>query len=145
MSIQSLESERQSILHRMQMSRDGYRHMLTEDSAGDHGSLSAAQVAIAKPYRADIVVEPRQQFPRSATMRLITQHPVACSVAVALLVLVGPRRMMRIAGRSSSKVSELTERNRGKMELMGRGVRLAVQYLPLATRYLRNMRAARRR
>jgi len=145
MSIQSLESERQSILQRMQMSRDGYRHMLTEDT-GEVRNKPAFRFSSPVQYGSDVAANPAaDKFPRSMTMRVLTRHPVACSVAVALLLFVGPRRMARASRRSASKVTEVTARNRDNLAMVGRGVKLAAQFLPIATQYLRSSGAIRRR
>jgi len=143
MSIQSLESEREAILQRMHMSRNGYRHMLMEDSGADHDKPAThfAEEAYLGP---DAVMErqrPRGRFPRSMTMRLITRHPVACALAAATLAVLGPRRIMRIATRGSTKATRLALRNRDNIQLLGR---VATVAMPMAAKYLQQKRASRR-
>lgn len=125
MSLQSLESERQSILRRMQMSRSGYRHMLMEDTASDHDKPAAHYAeearALAMPQ------EEARQFPRSVTMRLITRHPFALALAVTALVVIGPRRIMRFAARGSTTATAMSLRNRDNIDLVSRLLALAVQ------------------
>ncbi len=156
MSIQSLESERQAILHRMHMSRSSYRHLLMDDSAADHDK-PATHFADQPPYSGAYsapsvtqgsgrsVVLREDRFPRSATMRVITRHPVACSVALAALLVIGPRRMLRMARSGSSRVTEVTRRNRDNFGMLARVAKLALPYVPAATQYLRPPLAARRR
>lgn len=132
MSLHSLESERNSILDRMQMSRTGFRHMLSDDE--DEVRHAAADLhhepASASPHHpAYVQTRARPPFPRSATMKLLTRHPFACALAVAAVVVIGPRRLVRTAAKSSGMVTALTLRNQANVEMISRLIALVGQQL----------------
>lgn len=137
MSLHSLESERNTILERMQMSRGGYRHMLADDDddtqysgrqadAARHASPSASPLHPA--YAQSRHTRARGSFPRSATMKLLTRHPLACAIAVAAVVVIGPRRLLRTALTSGTTVTALTLRNQANIDMIGRLIAMAGQY-----------------
>jgi hypothetical protein len=130
MSLQSLESERNAILNRMQMSRTGFRHKLADDE--DEVHYAAEDLRTTSPsgslhHPAYVAARGRHRFPRSATMKLITQHPFACALAVAAVVVIGPRRIMRTALNSGTAVTALTLRNQANVDMIGRVLALVGQ------------------
>jgi len=130
MSLHSLESERNSILDRMQMSRTGFRHMLSDDEDEvRHAAADLRQApASASPlHPAYAQAQVRRGFPRSATMKLLTRHPFACALAVAAVVVIGPRRLVRTAVKSGGTVSALTLRNQANVEMISRLIALVGQ------------------
>ncbi|WP_019140439.1 hypothetical protein [Noviherbaspirillum massiliense] len=106
MSGHSLEEERQAILTRMQATRENYRRMLTDEpdlnADGTHQAYSSVL----------------RWAPRSGAMRLLTQHPIACAVAVAALVAIGPRRIARGVARSGTTITNLTVRNQANIAML---------------------------
>jgi hypothetical protein len=130
MSLHSLESERNSILDRMQMSRTGFRHMLSDDEDEVHHAAADLRdvPASASPHHpAYVQTQARRTFPRSATMKLLTRHPFACALAVAAVVVIGPRRLVRTAVKSGGTVSALTLRNQANVEMISRLIALVGQ------------------
>lgn len=88
----SLEEERQSILARMQVSRDHYRRMLLNQpeihANPAHPQGRHAAYALAGP-----------EFPRSKALRWVGQHPLLTAAAAAtVLALLASR-----AGRGAAK------------------------------------------
>ena len=143
MSLHSLESERNSILDRMQMSRTGFRHMLSDDE--DEARQAVADMrhapASASPHHpAYVATQARPRFPRSATMKLISRHPFACALAVAAVVIVGPRRIVRSAANGGSAVTALTLRNQANVDMISRLIALVGQQLAQRNRARRSMR-----
>jgi hypothetical protein len=137
MSLHSLESERNAILNRMQMSRSGYRHMLGDDE--DEMHAAAADLRTASPsgsphHPAYVDSHVRHRFPRSATMKLLTRHPFACALAVAAVVVIGPRRIMRTALKSGPAVTALTLRNPANVDMISRVLALVGQQVAQRTR-----------
>jgi predicted phage tail protein len=136
MSLHSLESERNSILDRMQMSRTGFRHMLSDDEDEMRHAVAdlhhePASVSPHHPAHAQARARP---FPRSVTMTLLTRHPFACALAVAAVVVIGPRRLVRAAAKSSGMVSALTLRNQANVDMISRLIALAGQQLAQRSR-----------
>lgn len=78
----SLEEERQALLDQIHTSRDTYRRMLHENEA-----------AQSRPALAPVVVQPANRFPRSMTMRWITDHPYLVAGSLAGAALLAPRRV----------------------------------------------------
>jgi hypothetical protein len=143
MSLHSLESERNSILDRMQMSRTGFRHMLSDDEDEMRHAVADLhhEPASASPHHpAYVQARAPRPFPRSATMKLLTRHPFACALAVAAVVVIGPRRLVRTAAKSSGMVSALTLRNQANVEMISRLIALVGQQLAQRNRTRRTPR-----
>lgn len=115
----SLEEERQSILERMQMSRETYRRMLSDQpDVLEHRRIGAARqpepLAVASEvghYRDDRQLArfsaAQGGFPRSTAMRWAMRHPFMCAAAVAAVAAIGPRRILRTAAGSGAVVTAL--------------------------------------
>lgn len=113
MSNHSIEDERQAILNRMEASRERYRHMLRnqpEVIANVHHPVG----------RHAAYALPEDSFPRSATMRWIAQHPLLCAAAIAAVVAIGPRRIMRTAIKGGNAAASLTLRNSPNIDTLSR-------------------------
>jgi hypothetical protein len=137
MSLHSLESERNAILNRMQMSRSGYRHMLADDEDEMHHAaddLHAASPSASPHHPAYVDARAHHRFPRSATMKLLTRHPFAFALAVAAIVVIGPRRIMRTALNSGTAVTALTLRNQANVDMIGRVLALVGQQVAQRSR-----------
>jgi hypothetical protein len=137
MSLHSLESERNAILNRMQMSRSGYRHMLADDEDEMHHAadeLRTASPSGSPHHPAHFDARARHRFPRSATMKLLTRHPFAFALAVAAIVVIGPRRIMRTALNSGTAVTALTLRNQANVDMIGRVLALVGQQVAQRSR-----------
>jgi hypothetical protein len=137
MSLHSLESERNAILNRMQMSRSGYRHKLADDEDEMHyaaDDLHAVSPSASPHHPAYVGSRARHRFPRSATMKLLTRHPFACALAVAAVVVIGPRRIMRTALKSSTAVTALTLRNQANVDMISRVLALVGQQVAQRSR-----------
>lgn len=125
----SLEEERQSILHRMQLSREHYRRMLLNQPevhanphhpAGHHASYALAN----------------DQFPRSKAMRWVAQHPVLCAAAVAAVIAIGPARLARTAMKGGNAAGTLTARAASNIDNLTR-------ILGMVATVVQSMQAAR--
>lgn len=115
----SLEEERQSILERMQMSRETYRRMLSDQpDVIEHRRTGTAHqpepLAVAPEvahYRDNRQLSrfsaAQGSFPRSAAMRWAMQHPFMCAAAVAAVVAIGPRRILHTAVSSGAAAKAL--------------------------------------
>jgi hypothetical protein len=135
MSLHSLESERNAILNRMQMSRTGFRHMLADDE--DEMHAAAADLHATSPLTSQhhpAHIDSRHRFPRSATMRLLTRHPFACALTVAAVVVIGPRRIMRTVVNKGSVLTALTLRNQANVDMIGRVLALVGQQVAQRSR-----------
>lgn len=134
----SLEAERQAILSRMQASRDEYRKVLKEGAevhlhdghlqveplhgiAGHHGMVSH----YAQPHN------PALELAGSAAA-WARQHPFLCAAAVAAVVAVGPRRIMRSARGAVSggaALTALTLRNTKNIDTLTRLISSVAGYM----------------
>jgi hypothetical protein len=113
MSNHSIEDERQAILDRMEASRERYRRMLRDQPeviANVHHPVG----------RHAAYAVPEDRFPRSAAMRWVAQHPLLCAAAVAAVVVIGPRRIMRTAIKGGSAATSLTLRNSSNIDTLSR-------------------------
>ncbi|MBN9407822.1 MAG: hypothetical protein J0H69_01615 [Burkholderiales bacterium] len=63
-------------------------------SAAADVAESAARVAVARPVQ---TLPPADPFPRSVTLQVAMRHPAVAVAAVALVLAIGPRRLMRTA------------------------------------------------
>jgi len=144
MSTQSLEDERKSILERMRTRRENYRRMLTDGAdlddvvieqpaIGTHhaatmhrpdGTTSSLPAGQLHAYSGNTHVYTHNrvpdQFPRSTTMKVITEHPLLVAAAVAAVIAIGPRRIMRTAMTSGATLTALTMNNPSNADLAGR-------------------------
>lgn len=114
MSNHSIENERQAILDRMEASRERYRRMLRnqpEVIANVHHPVGR-HAAYALPEE--------DRFPRSATMRWIAQHPLLCAAAIAAVVAIGPRRIVRTAIKGGNAAASLTLRTGSNIDTLSR-------------------------
>ncbi|MGE5622800.1 MAG: hypothetical protein ACM3WS_06575, partial [Bacillota bacterium] len=94
----SLEEERQSILARMQVSREHYRRMLLNQSevhanpahpAGHHATYELAGPG----------------FPRSAALRWVAQHPLLTAAAAATVLALVSSRVARSAAKNTARTA----------------------------------------
>lgn len=126
MSNHSIEDERQAILDRMEVSRERYRRMLRnqpEVIANVHHPVG----------RHAAYALPEDRFPRSAAMRWVAQHPLLCAAAIAAVVVIGPRRIMRTAIKGGNAAASLTVRNSPNIDTLSRLLTIVadvVAYLP---------------
>jgi hypothetical protein len=95
----SLADEKQALLAKMQASRVAYRRMLlgTDD--------------------VETVIDNTQQatsFPKSKTVRWIRDHPYLSLLAIGALV-IGPRRIVRIAARRGKTATSMVIRNQNRV------------------------------
>jgi len=150
MSTQSLEDERKTILERMRARRENYRRMLTDgadldDVVIEQPAIAAQRTGAPAPQRLDgLPAQPNghlhadglhaysgntrvythdrvpDQFPRSTTMKVITEHPLLCAAAVAAVIAIGPKRIMRTVMTSGTAVTALTMNNPSNADLAGR-------------------------
>lgn len=114
MSNHSLEDERQAILDRMEASRNRYQRMLRnqpEVIANVHHPVG----------RHAAYAVPEDRFPRSAALRWVAHHPLLCVAAIAAVVAIGPRRIVRTALKGgSAATSSLTLLNSPNIDTLGR-------------------------
>ncbi len=143
----SLEHERQSILSRMQTSREQYRRMLMDDSdlhthnqslhgshlngsgspgaaytGGTAGMHSAAGHEGAAPQYSNHY-QSQSATPADMALAWAKQHPLLCAAAVAAVVAIGPRRLMRTVGSalaSGGALTALTLRNPSNIDAITR-------------------------
>lgn len=130
MSSHSLEEERQAILDRMQRSRESYRRMLSGQGAISgsrhalHHDESSHSSAISHqplaPANRHSYASTYRWAPRGGAMRILTDHPVMCALAVAAVVAIGPRRIVRTVANSGKTVTNLTLRNQANIAMLTR-------------------------
>lgn len=92
----SLEEERQSILARMQVSREHYRRMLLNQP-----ELHANPAHPAGHHASYALTGP--QFPRSAALRWVAQHPLLTAAATATVLALVSSRVARSAAKNTVK------------------------------------------
>jgi hypothetical protein len=104
----SLQEERDALIEHIHASRSAYRRMLTDINTTEEQKFDNETARLA-PQQKD--------FPRSMTMRWITQHPYLSAFAVAgvaALVVIGPRRAVRtVAGRAAAVKQSAVVRRSG--------------------------------
>jgi hypothetical protein len=144
-NIPSLEAERQTILARMQANREQYRRMLMNNTdAGRHGEFPAAQHGAAStgPASADMESAYTPSHAHSFTdfsdlrqnpaLLWMKQHPLLCAAAVAAVVAIGPKRIVRTArsvAASGTALTALTLRNQQNVDMLGRLLSTVVNYV----------------
>jgi len=130
MSGQSLESERQAILERMQMRRESYRRALT--GGGDLDRLPADPVATHSLAHAQQLHPTHRpvptHFPRSTLMRVLIDHPVLCALGVAAIVAIGPRRLVRTVSTGATALGTLAG-NQSNVDLLSKVLSIAGAYV----------------
>lgn len=112
----SLEEQRNALLEQIHASRAVYRRMLTQGesihtaSAHEHAAAGtdireeAASAESASTAKASRAASMNQDFPRSATMRWIIEHPFYTAAAVVGLAMLIPKAA-RAGKRASGKLS----------------------------------------
>lgn len=92
--LHTLKKERDAIISRLDMTRQRYRaEMLINRRLAASGHHEDENLRFAHG------VQP-EGFPRSVTMRTIRRHPYVAAAAVAVIALLGPRRLVSQAGRA---------------------------------------------
>jgi hypothetical protein len=139
MSRPSLEAERQNILHRMQMRREGYRRMLV--NGGDLSSISdvepLSENAVGNPHtgwptarRAVATYRPASAHnSRGPLMRVLTEHPLLCALGVAAVVAIGPKRIARTVMSGGAAAGTMMTNNPSNIDLLGRILTMAGAYV----------------
>lgn len=150
MSGPSLEEERQNILHRMQVRREGYRRMLTDGS--DIRSIADVEPLVPGAAKAHLGHEAQSKggpqtswpterhavstyrpvpvrYPRSALMRVLMEHPLLCAAGVAAVVAIGPKRILRTVMTGGTAASTLVASNQSNIDLLGRILTMAGAYV----------------
>lgn len=94
----SLEEERQSILARMQVSREHYRRMLLNQpeihASPAHPAGHHAVYELAGPG-----------FPRSQALRWVAQHPLLTAAAAATVLALLSSRVARSAAKNTARTA----------------------------------------
>ena len=62
----------------------------------------------------------RSGFPRCAAVRWAMDHPLLCAAAVAVIVVIGPRKMVRAAMSNTARSATSTLRNPANIDLLTR-------------------------
>jgi hypothetical protein len=146
MSAEGLEQQRRAILDRMQLRRDNYRRMLQENAPLEHlpdGEDLAPHVVTDAGVVAPLVAVPDipeapDTFPRSALMRVVSNHPIYWALGIATVVALGPRRIGRTVSKGANSVANATVRNSTAVDLLS-------GLLSLAGAYMRGRSGRRRR
>jgi hypothetical protein len=114
----SLEEQRNALLMRIHASREEYRQQMHAVDAGKPA-----------PTMEEMMHQPEKHpFPQSQTMRWLLAHPGLVAGTLAIVVLVGPRRVINGLARTgpliSSAAAGLTMmlQDPAKMRMAGRGV-----------------------
>jgi hypothetical protein len=84
------------VVARVKRQRERWQAGLAADAASAAADVaeSAARVAVARPVQ---TLPPADPFPRSVTLQVAMRHPAVAVAAVALVLAIGPRRLMRTA------------------------------------------------
>lgn len=114
----SLEEQRNALLMRIHASREEYRQQMHAVDAGR-----------PTPTMEQMMREPQKHpFPRSQTMRWLMAHPGLVAGTLAVVVLVGPRRVINGLARTGPLISSATAgltmvlQDPAKMRMAGRGM-----------------------
>lgn len=114
----SLEEQRNALLMRIHASREEYRQQMHAVDAGR-----------PTPTMEQMMHEPQKHpFPRSQTMRWLMAHPALVAGTLAVVVLVGPRRVINGLARTGPLISSATAgltmmlQDPAKMRMAGRGM-----------------------
>jgi hypothetical protein len=70
-------------------------------------------------------------------VRFVKEHPLLCATAVAAIVMIGPRRIAKVARSavsSGSAMTALTLRNQANVDLAGRLISQVVDYMQQRSR-----------
>jgi hypothetical protein len=147
----SLISERDSILSRMQASRNEYRRLLMHESGVAHTPMHASQLthepthvenasyASTHPHRPPALrsnpvsrsnpyMDVASDTANSA-LSWMKAHPLLCAAAVVTIVAIGPRRVMRTAVRSGGSMAALTLRNPQNIDALTRAITSITEYV----------------
>lgn len=114
----SLEEQRDALLIRIHASREEYRQQMHAVDAGRPA-----------PTMKEMMHQPQQHpFPQSQTMRWLLAHPGLVAGALAVIVLIGPRRAVNGLARTGPLISSATAgltmllQDPAKMRMAGRGI-----------------------
>jgi hypothetical protein len=69
------------------------------------------------------------ESPGAAAVRWMTEHPFLCAAAVAAIIAIGPRRIMRTAVTGGTALSALTLRNQANLNMLTRLISTAANYM----------------
>ncbi|RJG06702.1 hypothetical protein D3870_12395 [Noviherbaspirillum cavernae] len=152
---QFLESERESILSRMQASRDEYRRIMTDEPGGayvpertvsrdprlhaaeltDSSSSSGSRhvqrfsASLADPSQRAHPYKTAANNAAMAAVGWVKEHPLLCAAAVAAVVVIGPRRVARSTVAGTSALLALTLRNPQNIDTVTRLISTAAAYV----------------
>jgi hypothetical protein len=114
----SLEEQRDALLMRIHASREEYRQQ-----------MHAVDVGKPAPTMEAMMHDPQKHpFPRSQTMRWLMAHPGLVAGTLAVVVLVGPRRVINGLARTGPLISSaaagltMVLQDPAKMRMAGRGM-----------------------
>jgi hypothetical protein len=147
-----LEAERESILERMQMSRESYRRMLHDEPEIElhslHDTLHDGHTAghampdgshyPAHSYQVTNRFSGARGMSGGAALQWVKDHPLLCAAAVAAIVAIGPRRIVKTAMSTGGAATALTLRNPSNIDLITKVISMVADYtqreLPRRTR-----------
>lgn len=149
-STQSLEAQRQSLLSRMEANREQYRRMLMDNPDGPvydnpgrrlHASGDARESGdqysggqqVAGPYsggeRYAHAAYEHGPSPAIQALRWVQEHPLLCAAAVAAVVAIGPRRIVKTAVAGGTALTALTLRNQQNINSIVRVISQVAGYV----------------
>jgi hypothetical protein len=113
-----LEEQRNALLARIHASREEYRQQMHAVDAGKPA-----------PSMAQLMEQPQQHpFPRSESMRWLLAHPALVMGGLAVVVLLGPRRLINGLARTGPVISgaasmiTMVLHDPAKMRVAGQGI-----------------------
>ena len=120
--VSSLQTERDSILSRMQARRAGYRHML-QDGSDDIPEVHEVGDTHVYTYE-----QPAFAPPANPVLHVIKEHPLLCALGVAAVFAIGPKRIARTVMSGAAVAGTLSARNNSNVDMLGRLLTMAGAY-----------------
>jgi hypothetical protein len=147
-STQSLEAQRQSLLSRMEANREQYRRMLMDNPDGPvydtpgrrlraSGDGRGGQYGSSEQYGGSQYADDRYTraayehgpSPAIQALRWVQEHPLLCAAAVAAVVAIGPRRIVKTAVTSGTALTALMLRNQQNINSIVRVISQVAGYV----------------
>ena len=97
-----------------------FAHVASEDAHQEPLAVASHLAHTDDPRQLTHLSAARRDFPRSAAVPWAMDHPLLCAAAVAVIVVIGPRKMVRAARSNTKRSAASTLRNPANIDLLTR-------------------------
>lgn len=97
-----------------------FAHVGPEDTHQESLAVASHLGHTHDPRQVTHLSAARRGFPRSVAVRWAMDHPLLCTAAVAVIVVIGPRKMVRAAMSNTARLAASTLRKPANIDLLTR-------------------------